>query len=114
VLALLVLTDVVRRVVAGSEPASALMLAVGLLVLLVNLCCLCLLVAHRRGEIHMHASWIFSRNDVIANLGVIAAGALVALSDSNLPDLLIGALIAVVIGRGGMGTIRDSGSRPAV
>lgn len=28
---------------------------------------------------HMKASWIFSTNDVLANLGVIAAGALVGL-----------------------------------
>ena len=38
----------------------------------------------------MEASAIFSANDVLANLGVIAAGALVAWTGSPAPDLVIG------------------------
>ena len=32
-----------------------------------------LISRHRKGGLHMRASWIFSTNDVIANLGVILA-----------------------------------------
>ncbi|MNG40629.1 hypothetical protein D3C84_1292950 [compost metagenome] len=45
----------------------------------------------------MRASWIFSANDVLANLGVIVAGALVAWSGSAWPDLLIGSLVGLLV-----------------
>jgi Co/Zn/Cd efflux system component len=45
----------------------------------------------------MQASWIFSANDVIANVGVIAAGVIVAFTGSRYPDLIIGFIIAMVV-----------------
>jgi Co/Zn/Cd efflux system component len=45
----------------------------------------------------MKASWIFSANDVIANLGLIVAGLLVALTGSRYPDLVIGFLIGLIV-----------------
>lgn len=45
----------------------------------------------------MKASYIFSANDVVANTGVIVAGALVAWTGSRYPDLAIGTLVTVVI-----------------
>ena len=45
----------------------------------------------------MKASWIFSTNDVLANLGVIVAGMLVAWTGANYPDLVIGAVISVLV-----------------
>ena len=36
-------------------------------------------------------------NDVIANTGVIAAGALVAWTGSAVPDLVVGALVGCVV-----------------
>jgi len=45
----------------------------------------------------MTASYIFSANDVIANLGVIAAGVLVAWTASPYPDLIIGTIIGLVV-----------------
>lgn len=50
----------------------------------------------------MRAAWIFSTNDVIANIGVIISGGLVLYLGSRLPDLVIGALISVVVIRGGL------------
>ena len=97
-----VVVEVVRRFIAGSEPTSVLMWSVGALALVANLVCLALLSKHREGEIHMRASWIFSTNDVLANLGVILAGVLVALLDSRIPDLVIGCVIAVVVLTGGV------------
>ena len=107
-LALGVMADVLRRFIVGSEPVSAWMMGMGLLALLANVSCLLLIARHRRGEIHMRASWIFSRNDVIANLGVMAAGALVAWLDSPLPDLIIGLGIATLVLRGGIHIVRDA------
>jgi Co/Zn/Cd efflux system component len=69
--------------------------------------CLAIIAKHRKGEIHMRASWIFSRNDVIANIGVITAGVLVSVLVSPLPDLIIGLIISVVVINGGISILRD-------
>jgi Co/Zn/Cd efflux system component len=45
----------------------------------------------------MQASYIFSANDVIVNLGVIIAGGLVMLTGSNYPDLIIGLVVAMFV-----------------
>lgn len=93
--------DVVRRAVSGSEPASLLMLVVSVCALGANAYCLRLLARHREGEVHLRASWIFTRSDVIANAGVIVAAWLVALTGTRWPDLLVGAAIAGVVLKGG-------------
>lgn len=96
-LALGALFEVGRRFVFGSEPESALMMGVGLIALLANVTCLVLISKKRDRGAHMTASYIFSANDVIANLGVIAAGVLVAWTASPYPDLVIGTIIGVIV-----------------
>jgi len=105
---LLVLIDIARRFVFGSEPISTLMMGMGLVALIANTICLILISKHRDGEVHMRASWIFSKNDVIANVGVMLAGALVAMTDSRAPDLVIGIVVALVVFRGGMQILKDA------
>ena len=105
-----VLADIVRRLVFGSEPHSWLMFGVGLVALTANVTCLAILARHRKGEVHMRASWIFSKNDVIANIGVIVAGLLVYFSGTRWPDLAIGLVIVAVVFRGGAQIIRDAAS----
>jgi len=107
-LGLLVLADILRRFVVGSEPVSSMMMGMGLVALLANVTCLILIAKHREGEVHMRASWIFSKNDVIANLGVILAGGLVAWTGSRLPDLLIGVLVVIIVIRGGLLLLKDA------
>ncbi|HIK16998.1 MAG TPA: cation transporter [Leptolyngbyaceae cyanobacterium M33_DOE_097] len=107
-LAILVLVDVIRRFIWGSNPESFWMMGIGAIALLANIYCLLQISKHRRGEVHMRASWIFSRNDVIANLGVIIAGVLVWWLNSRLPDLVIGLLITGLVLRGGIDIIRDA------
>lgn len=107
-LGLLVLIDILRRFVVGSEPVSILMMGMGLIAMIANITCLILISKHREGEVHMRASWIFSRNDVIANLGVILAGGLVAWTGSRLPDLVIGLLVALIVIRGGVLILQDA------
>lgn len=105
-----VLFDIVRRFIVGSEPESLMMIAVGAVALIANTICLKLIYKHRQGEVHMRASWIFSKNDIIANLGVIIAGVLVAWLASPWPDLIIGLIIATVVVRGGLLIIKDANS----
>src|SRR5690606_1633519 len=73
-LALFALTEVIRRSFYGSEPLASYMIIVSLVGLLANITCLVLIARQRTGSVHMEASYIFSTNDVIANLGVIIAG----------------------------------------
>lgn len=103
-----VLLEVVRRFLYGSEPVSVLMMGVGGVALAANVSCLMLIAKHKKGGVHMRASWIFSANDVIANLGVIISGALVMYLGSRFPDLIIGAVISVVVLRGGVQILRES------
>lgn len=108
VLALGVLVEVFRRFMFGSDPEPPYMIGVATLALVANASCLFLLFRHRKGGEHMRASWIFSTNDVIANIGVIVAGALVLHFKSNIPDLVIGLIIAIVVLRGAFNILKMS------
>lgn len=107
-LGVLVSADVIRRLIYGSEPESLLMISVGMVALVANVICLILISKHKEGEVHMRASWIFSKNDVIANLGIIISGGFVYLLDSRFPDLIIGLIISIIVIRGGIHIIKDA------
>lgn len=107
-LGVLVSADVVRRLIYGSEPESFLMISVGMVALVANVICLMLISKYKEGEVHMRASWIFSKNDVIANLGIIISGGFVYLLDSRFPDLIIGIIISIIVIRGGIHIIKDA------
>lgn len=107
-LGLLCLVEVGRKFYFGSEPLSSYMIVISIVALIANLLCLVLIHKHKDGEIHMKASWIFSANDVIVNTGVIISGVLVYVLGSNLPDLIIGALVSLIVIRGGVSIIKMS------
>lgn len=107
-LGVLIVLDIGRRVWMGSEPTSELMIIVGFAALVANVICLLLMQKHRNGEVHMRASWIFSKNDVIANIGVMTAGGLVAMLGSRWPDIVIGIIVATVILRGARTIVVDA------
>ena len=102
------LFEVTRRLYFGSDPESLTMISIGSLALVVNVICFVLISRHQNDEIHMRASWICSRNDVIANLGVIVAGVLVVTTESFWPDLLIGTLIVMVVLHGSFTICRQA------
>lgn len=108
-LAFLVFADVIRRFIAGSDPYYVAMIAVGALALLANLACLIIIWDQRKGEVHMRASFIFSQNDVIVNVGVILGGFFVWALDSRFPDLIIGGVVSFMVLRGGFRIVRDAG-----
>ena len=96
-LALSALSETGRRIAAGSAPEEAAMITISLLALAANVWCLVLISGHRHQGVHMRASYIFSANDVLANLGVILAGLLVAWTGSPLPDWIVGFLIGAMV-----------------
>lgn len=109
-LGLLIIIDIVRRSIYGSEPVSGLMMAMGAVALVANVICLVIIRKQRNEEVHMRASWIFSANDVIANLGVISAGVLVFWLDSRWPDLVIGVIVSCVVLRGAKMILEEAGN----
>src|SRR5713226_3421175 len=96
-LGVLVLVDVGRRALLGSEPESLVMMAVAFVALVVNANVLHMLGRYREGEVHLRATWIFTRVDVIANVGVILSGLLVLLTGSRFADLIMGGVIGVYV-----------------
>lgn len=103
-----VLLDATMKVLNARAPLAEGMGVVGATALLANLACLVLLMKHRRDDINMRSTWICSRNDIIANVGVLVAAAGVALSGSRWPDVVVGVLIATVFLSSAYGVLRDA------
>ncbi|MGS1016993.1 cation transporter [Allosphingosinicella humi] len=91
-----VLADIAIKLGSGVPPPSDIMLIFGGLALAGNLTCLRLLWRFRDKDLNMASTFECSRNDVLANLGVLVAAGGVALTRSPWPDLVVGALIAVL------------------
>lgn len=91
-----VLVEIGVKLTTGVPPSSPIMLGVGGLALAVNLFCLSLLWRFRDLDINMASTFECSRNDVIANVGVLVAAGGVALFAAPWPDLLVGAIIAAL------------------
>ena len=64
---------------------------------MVNVTVLRMLAPLKSGEVHLRATWLFTRADVVANLGVILAGILVLWWGSPYPDFIIGAAIGLYV-----------------
>src|SRR6516165_7964385 len=110
ILGLMVVGEVIRHFLYGSEPVSLVMIVGGAAALAANVSCLWLLRKQRRGEVHIRASWIFTRTDALANLGTILGGGLVFATESALPDLIVGAAISLAVLYGSFEIIRDAAS----
>lgn len=108
-LAVLGFIEVLRRFLGFTEvPAFQTMIIISLLALVGNAICLYLLQKSKSKEAHMQASMIFTSNDVIVNIGVIVAGALVYFTNSKIPDLVIGILVFAVVGKGALRILKLS------
>lgn len=106
-LACLGFAEVVRRVL-GTEAAPDYwtMIWVSIVALVGNAVCLVLLKRMKSGEAHIQASVIFTNNDVLINVGVVAAGLLVLATSSQVPDLIIGAFVFALVLRGAVKILR--------
>lgn len=110
-----VLVEVGRRAWFGSEPIAWPIVATALVSLAVNLTVLRMLRPFRTGEVHLRATWIFTRADVVANIGVVVSGLLILLTGWRYPDLVVGGLIGLYVCKEALEILseaRDAG-RPA-
>jgi Co/Zn/Cd efflux system component len=85
------------KVAEMTPPAPVPLTLTGLGALLVNLTCAMMLARHRAGSGSLtKAAYLSARNDVAANIAIIAAGLLTAATLSPWPDLVVGAGIALL------------------
>ncbi|MGB8433633.1 MAG: cation transporter [Burkholderiales bacterium] len=93
------------RAVLGVPPEPLTMGAVAVVALGVNFGVAALLFRFREGDANMRSVWLCTRNDVIANLAVIAAAAGVFGTGSLWPDFSVAAVLAVLGITSGRGVI---------
>lgn len=109
VLAIIGLTEVVRRVATGEPPPHVpTMIVVSGLALLGNIIVLAVLRRARGEAAHLQAAWIFTSNDVKVNVLVIVSAVLVTTTSSAAPDLIVGALIFLIVANGARRILRLS------
>ena len=109
-LAALGFMEVLRRFFGVEQlPDFLTMIIVSIFALIANGICLYLLQQSKsKEEAHMKASAIFTSNDIVINLGVIAAAVLVKLLNSAIPDLIIGIIVFVIVIRGALRILKLS------
>lgn len=91
-----VMIDAFIRFSMHTVPTAETMGWVGFLALVMNTVCFYLLWRHRTDNLNMSSTWTCSRNDLIANAGVIVAAGLTAATLSKWPDLIVGFVIAAL------------------
>jgi Co/Zn/Cd efflux system component len=84
----------VFHAITATVPRAELMGAIGLLALAANLAVAGLLYRYRAADSQAMSVWLCTRNDCIANIAVMAAGAGVWVSASPWPDIAVAAMIA--------------------
>lgn len=105
-----VVASTVYRVFIEHQPESLLMGGFALVAFVVNVLAAVVLIPHRKGDANMRAVWLFSRNDAIGNLAVVAAAAVVWWTGSQWPDLIVAFAVAGLFLQSAWSIIRDARS----
>lgn len=103
-----VLADAIYKVLHPVMPSAGAMGIVGGLALAANLICFSLLYRHRSDNLNMSSTWLCSRNDLIANVGVLLAAGSSYILVSRWPDIIVGTIIAGVFLSSALGVVRQS------
>ena len=99
---------VVTNVTTGHVPVYETITWVGIIVLIGNIVSALLLLYYRNKDINLKSAYICCRNDAIGCVGIIIAGVLVGLTNSNIPDIIIGGGIAILICYSAIGIFKES------
>lgn len=92
--AVVVLGEAVYKVFNPIIPNASTMGIIGAVALMANLICFFMLYTHREDNLNMSSTWLCSRNDLIANIGILFTGYLTYMLVSRWPDIIVGVLIA--------------------
>jgi Co/Zn/Cd efflux system component len=109
ILGLGVIGSAIWRSFHAIPPEADLMGGIGIAALLVNISAALVLSRFRNeGDATARAIWLFSRNDALANVAVIVAAGLVAVTGAAWPDLLVAGVIALLFLHSAYDIIRDA------
>lgn len=103
-----VLAATVYRALFQQIPEAETMGWFGGIAFLVNVACALVLIPHRAGDANVRAVWLFSRNDAIGNVAVIAAAALVAWTGTAWPDLAVAAIVSSLFLHSAWAILKDA------
>ena len=78
------------------------------LALAANVACFALLYRHRDDNLNMSSTWLCSRNDLVANAGVLVAAGAAYLLASRWPDIIVGGVVAALFLRSAFSVVRDA------
>ena len=107
-LAALLLVEVLRRFFGGEQPIGPAMMVMAAVNAALNIVCLRLLARHRGEDVNFKASAIFTSNDSYVNISIVVSGALVMWLGSNVPDLILGIIVAGIAAHGGKEILEEA------
>ena len=82
--------------IQGSEPQAHIVGGIGTVALFANLAVAAILYRWRSGDANMQSVWLCTRNDVIANIAVLAAAVGVFGTGTRWPDLFVASIMATL------------------
>ncbi len=100
--------QLVRKVLGAAPPDATVMGWIALLALAANTACLAMLWQHRTDDLNMRSTWICSRNDILANVGVIVAALAVRQLGTAWPDVLVSLAIVVLFLTSATAVLREA------
>jgi cation diffusion facilitator family transporter len=103
-----VLGEALSKVFHPVMPGVETMGVVGGIALAANLVCFFLLYRHRGDNLNMSSTWLCSRNDLIANVGVLLAAGGSYLLVSRWPDIIVGGIIATLFLTSALGVLSQA------
>ena len=103
-----VLVQISVKLRTGVPPMTSLMFALAIMALAVNLLTLRLMWRFRALDVNMSSSVECSRNDALANVGVLIAAGAVALTGSFWPDIIAAAIIATLFLRSALRMLAEA------
>lgn len=105
-----VVASSIYRVFVLYQPEAGTMGLFGAIALAINVISALVLLPHRKGDANVRAVWLFSRNDALGNVAVIAAAGLVAWTGTPWPDLAVAIIVAGLFLQSSVSIVRDARS----
>ena len=96
VFAVWILGQAIYRFITVSKPEAEIITTIGVVALFANLICFYMLSRFSNSDSNRLSAWLCTRNDAIGNVAVIFAGIGIYFTESNLPDLIVGSVMAVI------------------
>lgn len=105
---LFVLGDALYKTFHPIMPNVQAMGVIGAIALIANLVCFFLLYTHKEDNLNMSSTWLCSRNDLFANVGVLIAAGVSYIFISKWPDIVVGTAIALLFLKSSWHVIKEA------